>query len=97
MQRMQSPSLRPFERGAARWQHRSASATTFPELSRQNNKGSCVIVLASIPSPGTSCDQAATYQVFLRKVVVIFRFPDTVAQIYACGTSYAICKTASKV
>ena len=30
MQRMQSPSIRPIDKGAPRWQQRSSSATTWP-------------------------------------------------------------------
>src|SRR5450755_3910739 len=71
MQRILSPSRRPFDNGAARWQQRSSSATTFPSASRQNSSGTRIMVRASIVSAAISCDHAATYHVFLRKEVAV--------------------------
>src|SRR5450631_235094 len=72
MQRILSPSRRPFESGAARWQHLSSSATMRPALSRHNSSGAPVMVRASMPSAAISCDHAATYQVFFRKWLAMF-------------------------
>src|SRR5262245_41082660 len=66
MQRIQSPSRLPFERGALRWQQRSTKATTSRALSRHSTTGRPMIVRARKPSSPSSCDQAATYQQFLR-------------------------------
>src|SRR5438874_6712826 len=88
-ERMLSPSRRPFESGAARWQQRSANATTFPEVLRQNNSGTCVMIRGSMPSSGTSYDHAATYQVFLRKLAVISGSRASKTGIYVYGMDYA--------
>src|SRR5580704_14044544 len=72
MQRRSSPSRRPSDNGASRWQQRSSIATTEPLLVRYNTSGSFMIVRAISPSPATSCDHAATYQA-LRTHIVLFR------------------------
>ena len=51
MQRMSSPSMRPIDSGAARWQQRSSSATTLPLSPRYSRIGLSRIVRASrVPS-----------------------------------------------
>jgi len=65
MQRSFWPSQRPRERGASRWAQRSSKAVRALSLFRQMTTGSPRIVMPEGLSGSKSCDQPATYQVFL--------------------------------
>src|SRR6185312_8808493 len=68
MQRTSSPSRRPSESGAWRWQQRSSRTITSPARLRNSTRGSLMIVRAIIPESGRSWLQAATYQQFLMNI-----------------------------
>jgi hypothetical protein len=55
------------------------------------------MIRGSIPSSGTSYDHAATYQVFLRKLVVISGSSRARDEIYAYGIDYAISNSVPEV
>src|ERR1700722_412983 len=93
MQRILSPSRRPFDNGAARWQQRSSSATTLPSASRQRSSGTRMSVRASIVSAAISCDHAATYQVFLRKAVAVLTREAPLLMLSAFCSSLPVLRT----
>src|SRR5687767_9407218 len=73
MQRTQSPSLRPSDNGACRWQHLLSSATTFPTEVRKKRIECPSSVRGNSASAPTSCDQAATYHTLRRNFSVFTR------------------------
>src|SRR5438105_10528387 len=62
MQRRSSPSIRPRDNGASRWQQRSSSAATPPSPLRYRTIGSSSIVRQTTAASAKSSAQPATYQ-----------------------------------
>src|SRR5438067_1587753 len=62
MQRRSSPSMRPRDNGASRWQQRSSSAAMPPSPLRYRTMGSSSIVRQTTAASAKSSAQPATYQ-----------------------------------
>src|ERR1700761_9319454 len=84
-----SPSRRPSDNGACRWQQRSARATTSPVDVRYTIRGSSSTRRANNAVLDTSWLQATTYQQFLKNIGYSPRAQDaeTVNRLYYPATA----------